>query len=241
MLACIRCGACLNVCPVYRKTAGAAYGPVYSGPMGAVLVPLLVGLGNAPALPHASSLCGACTEACPVKIPLHDLLLELRRDLVEQHVASWRERARVRRSGRSPGRGRSATGLRRLPPGSARGSRAGSARAGRGRAGVRCRGSRAGASGAGDDDARCARRAVRREPEAKRLHGSLPRASPSSPGATRLGGALRPRRSRAASCSRPRPRSRARARSCPTCTSALVSRGPRPAGPGRALFAVPAT
>jgi L-lactate dehydrogenase complex protein LldF len=92
MLACIRCGACLNVCPVYRRTAGEAYGPVYSGPMGAVLVPLLVGLPNAASLPHASSLCGACTEACPVKIPLHELLLELRRDLVESHVASWRER-----------------------------------------------------------------------------------------------------------------------------------------------------
>jgi L-lactate dehydrogenase complex protein LldF len=92
MLACIRCGACLNVCPVYRKTAGEAYGPVYSGPMGAVLVPLLVNLPNAPALPHASSLCGACTEACPVKIPLHELLLELRRDLSEQGVAPRRER-----------------------------------------------------------------------------------------------------------------------------------------------------
>ncbi len=92
MLACIRCGACLNVCPVYRKTAGEAYGPVYSGPMGAVLVPLLVGLGNARSLPHASSLCGACTEACPVKIPLHELLLELRRDLVEQGHASRLER-----------------------------------------------------------------------------------------------------------------------------------------------------
>jgi L-lactate dehydrogenase complex protein LldF len=92
MLACIRCGACLNVCPVYRKTAGEAYGPVYSGPMGAVLVPLLVGIERAPALPHASSLCGACTEACPVKIPLHELLIELRRDLVERGVASWRER-----------------------------------------------------------------------------------------------------------------------------------------------------
>ena len=87
MLACIRCGACLNVCPVYRKTGGAAYGPVYSGPMGAVLVPLLAGLEQAPDLPHASSLCGACTDACPVKIPLHELLLELRRDLVEQGVA----------------------------------------------------------------------------------------------------------------------------------------------------------
>ncbi len=93
MLTCIRCGACLNVCPVYRHTAGAAYGPVYSGPMGAVLVPLLVGLDRAPALPHASSLCGACADACPVKIPLHELLLELRRDLADRGIASWRERA----------------------------------------------------------------------------------------------------------------------------------------------------
>jgi len=92
MLACIRCGSCLNVCPVYRKTAGSAYGPVYSGPMGAVLVPLLVGIRNASSLPHASSLCGACTQACPVKIPLHELLLELRRDLVEQGGASRLEK-----------------------------------------------------------------------------------------------------------------------------------------------------
>jgi len=92
MLACIRCGACLNVCPVYRKTGGAAYGPVYSGPMGAVLVPLLAGLQGAPDLPHASSLCGACTDACPVKIPLHELLLELRRDLVEKGAAPLAER-----------------------------------------------------------------------------------------------------------------------------------------------------
>jgi L-lactate dehydrogenase complex protein LldF len=93
MLACIRCGSCLNVCPVYRKAGGGAYGPVYSGPMGAVLVPLLAGLERAGAHPHASSLCGACTEACPVKIPLHELLLELRRDLVEERVAPWWERA----------------------------------------------------------------------------------------------------------------------------------------------------
>jgi L-lactate dehydrogenase complex protein LldF len=92
MLACIRCGACLNVCPVYRKAGGGAYGPVYSGPMAAVLVPLLVGLERAPSLPHASSLCGACTAACPVKIPLHELLLDLRRDLVEERVAPFRER-----------------------------------------------------------------------------------------------------------------------------------------------------
>jgi L-lactate dehydrogenase complex protein LldF len=80
MLHCIRCGACLNVCPIYRKAGGGAYGPVYSGPMGAVLAPLLAGLERAPDLPHASSLCGACTAACPVKIPLHELLLELRAD-----------------------------------------------------------------------------------------------------------------------------------------------------------------
>jgi L-lactate dehydrogenase complex protein LldF len=92
MLACIRCGACLNVCPVYRKSGGAAYGPVYSGPMGAVLLPLLVGLEDAPSLPHASSLCGACSDACPVKIPLHELLLELRRDLVDRGVAPRWER-----------------------------------------------------------------------------------------------------------------------------------------------------
>ena len=92
MLNCIRCGACLNVCPVYRKTAGEAYGPVYSGPMGAVLVPLLVGLERARSLPHASSLCGHCSAACPVKIPLHEYLLDLRRDLVEQRVASRLER-----------------------------------------------------------------------------------------------------------------------------------------------------
>jgi L-lactate dehydrogenase complex protein LldF len=92
MLACIRCGACLNVCPVYRKSGGGAYSPVYSGPMGAVLVPLLRGLDREPGLPHASSLCGACTAACPVKIPLHELLLDLRRDLVGEGIASRGER-----------------------------------------------------------------------------------------------------------------------------------------------------
>jgi L-lactate dehydrogenase complex protein LldF len=92
MLACIRCGACLNVCPVYRTSGGAAYSPVYSGPMGAVLVPLLRGLEREPGLPHASSLCGACTAACPVKIPLHELLLELRRDLVGNRISPLGER-----------------------------------------------------------------------------------------------------------------------------------------------------
>jgi L-lactate dehydrogenase complex protein LldF len=83
-LKCIRCGACLNVCPVYRHIGGHAYGGVYSGPIGAVLSPLLDSYEDWKELPYASSLCGACTDVCPVKIPLHDLLLEHRKDEVEQ-------------------------------------------------------------------------------------------------------------------------------------------------------------
>ncbi len=76
-LNCIRCGACLNACPVYRQIGGHAYGGVYSGPIGAVITPLLLdSLPEAAELSHASSLCGACWEACPVGIPLHELLLE---------------------------------------------------------------------------------------------------------------------------------------------------------------------
>lgn len=81
MLACIRCGACLNVCPVYRKVSGHAYDAVYSGPMGKILTPLLSLGEEGRDLPGASSLCGACTEACPVEIPLADLLVRLRADL----------------------------------------------------------------------------------------------------------------------------------------------------------------
>lgn len=80
MLHCIRCGACLNVCPVYRQIGGHAYGWVYSGPMGAVLTPLLHKAEEAGELAGASTLCGACWQACPVKIPLQDMLLALRRD-----------------------------------------------------------------------------------------------------------------------------------------------------------------
>jgi L-lactate dehydrogenase complex protein LldF len=81
MLACIRCGACLNVCPVYRRIGGHAYDSVYPGPMGKVLTPLLSAGEEGRDLPGASSLCGACTEACPVQIPLADLLVRLRADL----------------------------------------------------------------------------------------------------------------------------------------------------------------
>jgi L-lactate dehydrogenase complex protein LldF len=86
-LYCIRCGACLNVCPVYRQTGGHAYGSTYSGPIGAVITPLLKGHDEAKDLPHASSLCGACWEACPVGIPLHELLLKLRNQQVEEGLA----------------------------------------------------------------------------------------------------------------------------------------------------------
>ena len=84
ILKCVRCAACLNVCPVYQSVGGHAYGWVYSGPIGAVLTPLLVGLAEAVALPDASTLCGACADVCPVKIPLPDFLLELRSDVREQ-------------------------------------------------------------------------------------------------------------------------------------------------------------
>ena len=86
-LYCIRCGSCLNVCPVYRQTGGHAYGSTYSGPIGAVITPLLKGNKEAKDLPHASSLCGACWETCPVGIPLHDLLLKLRNRQVEEGLA----------------------------------------------------------------------------------------------------------------------------------------------------------
>jgi L-lactate dehydrogenase complex protein LldF len=80
ILRCIRCGACLNVCPVYRQASGHAYRGVYSGPVGAVLSPLLAGgdFATLSDLPKASSLCGACNEVCPVDIPIPDLLLRLR-------------------------------------------------------------------------------------------------------------------------------------------------------------------
>jgi L-lactate dehydrogenase complex protein LldF len=82
-LLCIRCGACLNVCPVYNNVGGHAYGWVYSGPIGAILAPQLLGTRVAGGLPFASSLCGACAEVCPVKIPIPDILLRLRRRVVE--------------------------------------------------------------------------------------------------------------------------------------------------------------
>ncbi|MBM4761017.1 LutB/LldF family L-lactate oxidation iron-sulfur protein [Bacillus sp. B15-48] len=83
-LHCIRCAACINVCPVYRQIGGHAYNSIYPGPIGAVLTPLLEGYDDHKDLPYASTLCAACTEACPVKIPLHEMLIRHRQIIVEE-------------------------------------------------------------------------------------------------------------------------------------------------------------
>jgi len=93
MLRCIRCGACMNHCPVYQNVGGHAYGWVYPGPMGSVLTPSFVGLANALDLPQASTFCGECAVVCPVKIPLPDLLRHLRTRQMEQRLRPWQERA----------------------------------------------------------------------------------------------------------------------------------------------------
>ncbi|WP_428939352.1 LutB/LldF family L-lactate oxidation iron-sulfur protein [Fontivita pretiosa] len=91
-LRCIRCGACLNACPIYRTIGGHAYGSVYPGPIGALITPLFRGLGSFKDLPQASSLCGACYEVCPVKINIPRHLINLRRDIVAQRLNSAIER-----------------------------------------------------------------------------------------------------------------------------------------------------
>jgi len=83
-LYCIRCSACLNICPVYERTGGHAYQSVYPGPIGAILTPQLAGVENAPSLPYASSLCGACYEVCPVKINIPEVLIHLRGRVVRE-------------------------------------------------------------------------------------------------------------------------------------------------------------
>ncbi len=91
MLRCIRCGACMNHCPVYQSVGGHAYGWVYPGPMGSVLTPTYVGLENARDLPNAATLCGQCHVACPVKIPLPELLRKLREQQFERRLKPWPE------------------------------------------------------------------------------------------------------------------------------------------------------
>ncbi|MGH9116651.1 MAG: LutB/LldF family L-lactate oxidation iron-sulfur protein [Acidimicrobiales bacterium] len=132
ILACIRCGACLNVCPVYRQVGGHAYGGVYSGPVGAVLTPLLErGAGHAAEVANASSLCAACMDACPVGIPLQDLLLTLRRRnrpsapvttraAWKAWAAAWSSPTRYRASIKAGAWGRPLSGLGAFLPGGRR-------------------------------------------------------------------------------------------------------------------------
>ena len=113
-LRCIRCSACLNVCPVYERVGGHAYGSVYPGPIGAILNPLLRGVGagaQIDSLPYASSLCGACYEVCPVRIDIPAVLVDLRAQVVDAH-----------RGGRSRGRGGGDEGRRVRPSPPAAGS-----------------------------------------------------------------------------------------------------------------------
>jgi len=135
-LRCIRCSACLNVCPVYERTGGHAYGSVYPGPIGAILNPLLRGVGQdaqTDSLPYASTLCGACLEVCPVRIDIPEVLVHLRSQVVDAHRggvprpeavamrgAAWafarpRRWALVERAGGLVGRTARGLGVRRLP------------------------------------------------------------------------------------------------------------------------------
>jgi len=124
-LYCIRCAACLNACPVYRKVGGHSYGWVYPGPIGAVVTPVLVGLPQAKDLPFASTLCGACRDVCPVNIDIPRMLLHLRRQLSEgppgERKAPSTERfafktwSRVFKNERSMARGRSLARLLQRP------------------------------------------------------------------------------------------------------------------------------
>jgi L-lactate dehydrogenase complex protein LldF len=103
-LHCIRCSACLNVCPVYSRTGGHAYDSVYPGPIGAILTPQLRGLDQAPTLPWASTLCGACYDACPVKIDIPAVLVHLRSRVIrEEHSRLDPERLAMRAVARTFG------------------------------------------------------------------------------------------------------------------------------------------
>ena len=91
-LYCLRCGACLNVCPVYRQIGGHAYGYTYPGPIGILLTAMLKGNESVRELAHASSLCGACKDVCPVRIDIPRMLVELREHLDREKIAPWTER-----------------------------------------------------------------------------------------------------------------------------------------------------
>jgi L-lactate dehydrogenase complex protein LldF len=116
-LYCLRCGACLNVCPVYRQIGGHAYGYTYPGPIGILLTAMLEGRRSVRDLAHASSLCGACHEVCPVRIDIPRMLVELRHGLDEERIVPWPERMLFRVAAwvlGSPARFRLAARLGRL-------------------------------------------------------------------------------------------------------------------------------
>ncbi|HEX4168116.1 MAG TPA: LutB/LldF family L-lactate oxidation iron-sulfur protein [Bryobacteraceae bacterium] len=98
-LDCIRCGACLNACPVYQQTGGHAYGSIYAGPIGAILTPQLQAMEHSQSLPYASSLCGACYEVCPVKINIPEILIHLRAKVVERGHGPLMEKVTMRTAG----------------------------------------------------------------------------------------------------------------------------------------------
>jgi L-lactate dehydrogenase complex protein LldF len=95
-LRCIRCGACMNHCPVYQNIGGHSYGWVYPGPIGSILTPMYIGLENAPDLPEASTMCNQCGVVCPVKIPLPDLQRKLREQEMQRGLRPWSERVGLR-------------------------------------------------------------------------------------------------------------------------------------------------
>lgn len=95
-LRCIRCGACMNHCPVYQNLGGHAYGWVYPGPIGSILTPMHVGLEQAQNLPFASTFCNQCASVCPVRIPLPDLLRKLREEAIDQKLRPWSERTALK-------------------------------------------------------------------------------------------------------------------------------------------------
>jgi L-lactate dehydrogenase complex protein LldF len=114
-LRCIRCAACLNVCPVYERTGGHAYGATYPGPIGAVLTPQLVGVEHAATLPFASSLCGYCYEVCPVKIDIPTVLVKLRHDVVKAEQFSPEDAMFAAAGAVMKGRRRWTLALRMMP------------------------------------------------------------------------------------------------------------------------------
>ena len=101
ILKCIRCGACMNVCPVYRTVGGHTYGWTYPGPMGLILTTLLTGMAKSHPVVDASTLCGACEEVCPVRVPLVPLILQLRRRKVLEGFSAPKERRGMALFGRA--------------------------------------------------------------------------------------------------------------------------------------------